>query len=61
MSRPRSVGRDPDVVAAAAADLLDRLLVAIESGQIEATSAHAKRMVRRIEGAVTALRHVSGV
>ena len=42
------------------AELLDGLLALIESGDIVADSAHGRQMVRRIEGAATALRVVSG-
>jgi hypothetical protein len=59
MSRRSSVAHNPDVMADTA-DLLDHLLDMIQSGELEATSAHAKRMARRIEGASTAFRASTG-
>lgn len=53
------IGDDRDV-RAATADLLNGLLGLIEAGEIDASSAHAKRMVRQIEGAVAALRATCG-
>lgn len=38
-----------------AAEMLRRLLDAVESGELDADSAHARALMRRIEGAVTAL------
>lgn len=38
-----------------AAEVLRRLLAAVESGELEANSAHAKALLRRIEGAVIGL------
>jgi hypothetical protein len=39
-------------------DLLASLLALIESGEIDASSPQGRRMVRRIEGALAALRAV---
>lgn len=38
-----------------AAEVLRRFLMAVESGELEANSAHAKALLRRIEGAVVGL------
>jgi hypothetical protein len=46
---------DDRQVRAATAGLINGLLGLIDSGEIEASSAHAIRMRRRIEGAATAL------
>ena len=38
-----------------AAQVLRRFLAAVEAGELEADSAHAKALIRRIEGAVIGL------
>jgi hypothetical protein len=43
-----------------AAVLLRRLLELVESGDLDASSAHARAMVRRIEGAAAAFEIIGG-
>jgi hypothetical protein len=42
-----------------AADLLRRLLAAVESGELDASSSSARRLLRRVEGAISVLENLS--
>ncbi len=46
---------DPLAINHNTAALLGRLLDLVESGELTATSSQAKRLLRRIEGAIAAL------
>jgi hypothetical protein len=53
-------GRPTQVDGSNTADLLERLLELVDAGEIDASSAHAKRLLRRIEGAIFGLRAEQG-
>jgi hypothetical protein len=53
---PGDTSRGSEATATTTADLLADLLTLIETGELDAGSPQARRMVRRIEGALAALR-----
>jgi hypothetical protein len=50
----------PDDLAEAAT-LLDRVLALVEAGELEAKTANARAVLRRLEGAATATRLIAGL